>query len=93
MSRQYCPAPHVDVRTDERGRPVALTYLGTTFRGEARGEWRVRTGWWQGEEIWRDCYLWEGDEMLCEVYRDKRSGDWRLLRVYSQEAVGEPTAA
>jgi len=82
MSRLYCPAPSVDVSTDEKGRPVTLHWRGNTYRGEARSHWRIRTGWWEGEEIHRDYYLYEADDLLCEVYLDKRKGDWRLHRIY-----------
>ena len=82
MSRLYHPAPVIDVNTNDRGLPVALSWRGTLYRGEVRQHWRIRTGWWGGEEIWRDYYLYEADELVCEVYHDRRKGDWRLHRIY-----------
>ena len=82
MSRLYHPAPSIEVTTDERGQPVALTWRGSLYRGTVRGHWRIRTAWWEGEEIHRDYYLLEAEDLICEVYQDKRLGDWRLHRIY-----------
>lgn len=81
MSRLYKPARVIEVQADGQGRPVSLRWRGATYRGEGRNHWRVHTEWWD-QEVWRDYYLWESGNLLCEVYRDRLSGKWYMHRVY-----------
>jgi hypothetical protein len=81
MSRLYRPARAIEVQADERGRPLALRWRGAVYRGKSRDHWRIRTGWWE-EEVWRDYYLWESEDLICEVYRDRLGDGWYMHRVY-----------
>ncbi|HNS03921.1 MAG TPA: hypothetical protein PKM78_16255 [Anaerolineae bacterium] len=45
-------------------------------------QWMVRDEWWR-EEIWRHYFQVETDAaLLCVLYHDLLTGDWRLERVY-----------
>ena len=81
MSKLYRPPRPLQVAADAAGRPVAVRWRGALYRGQAHSHWRIHTGWWE-EEIWRDYYLWEGEGLLCELYRDRLRGDWYMHRVY-----------
>ena len=81
MSKLYKPAKPIEVQLDERGRPLVVHWRGTPYRGETCDHWRVHTGWWE-QEVWRDYYLWEGRDLVCEVYRDRLNDGWYMHRVY-----------
>lgn len=81
MSRLYKPARTIEVEADEQGRPLLVNWRGGAYRGQPCGHWRIHTGWWE-EEVWRDYYLWEGEGLVCEVYRDRLGEGWYMHRVY-----------
>lgn len=81
MSKLYKPAKPIEVQLDEQGRPLVVHWRGAPYRGEACDHWRVRTAWWE-QEVWRDYYLWEGKDLVCEVYRDRLNDGWYMHRVY-----------
>ena len=81
MSRMYVPARAIEVEADGDGCPLAVRWRGAVYQGEGRNHWREHTEWWENE-VWRDYYLWESRDLLCEVYRDRLSGEWYLHRVY-----------
>lgn len=44
--------------------------------------WRLEADWWRAplsREYWK---LWLSGDLVCEVYRDRLSDDWRLTRWY-----------
>ena len=46
--------------------------------------WRVHTGWWTGQPVWRD--YWEvttSTGLLVVVYHDLLGGGWYLERIYA----------
>jgi len=81
MSKLYHPARPIEVETDERGCPVALRWRGMCSRGRCLDHWRVHTGWWE-DEVLRDCYLFEGPYLFCEIYLDAFQGRWYMHRMY-----------
>lgn len=81
MSKLYKPAKAIEVQLDEQGRPLVVQWRGVAYRGVTRDHWRVHTGWWE-QEVWRDYYLWEGGDLVCEVYRDRLNDGWYMHRVY-----------
>jgi len=81
VSRLYKPARPIEVQVDEEGRPLAVLWRGALYYGRPCNQWRIHTGWWD-EEVWRDYYQWEGDGLVCEMYRDRLHDGWYMHRVY-----------
>jgi hypothetical protein len=45
--------------------------------------WRVHTGWWRDEEIWRDYWEVITDAgVWCVLFHDLRSGGWFIERIW-----------
>lgn len=81
MSRLYKPALVVAVQTDVRGAPCEVQWRGEIYQGQVLDHWRIQTGWWD-QEIVRDFYLWDSEDLICVLYHDQVHGEWRLHRVY-----------
>ena len=75
----------VAVTTDPHGNPVAFTWQGRRHHlvGVVQ-RWQVDVDWWtpQGRS-WREYMaVLTADHLLCVLYLDLSTAEWRLVRLY-----------
>ena len=73
----------ISVQTN-REEPIALKWEQTEYRiRDMSARWRIHTGWWAGEEVWRDYWQVATDTgLLCVLFHDLLRGTWHLERIY-----------
>lgn len=83
MARFFRPPIAIGVREDGRGLPAGIISRGKAMRVTAvRDRWRVREGWWRGEEVWREYFEVLTDRSAYLIFRDLPAGGWYLQRAY-----------
>ncbi len=80
LSWEVC---EIRVAESEAHEPLAITYAGSERRVEGiLCRWRMCQEWWKRPSE-RDYFRVRLDGgLICEVFRDIRSGCWQLQRVY-----------
>lgn len=84
MTRLFAEPPAVRLEWYE-GEPRSLRVAGRRWTVvEVVRRWRTEIEWWkQGGGISRDhLTVRTADGTLCEVYGDRRTGDWYLQRMF-----------
>ena len=96
MSRLFAQPIPIRVEADAEGVPTAMYWRGRRYEVVVGGQWRLEDGWWRpGAEVARTYYrlrsrLTGGDRdrtgaivrfLLCVVFRDDATGEWRLEKV------------
>ena len=76
------------------GRPISVQVVGekpATLRWrqdeyrihDVSARWRIHTGWWTGEEVWRDYWqITTNTGLLCVLFHDLLRQTWHLERIY-----------
>jgi hypothetical protein len=80
MTKLYWDHPVISVRTASDGAPQALCWRGAWYEGTCINHWRIETGWWEDQPTKRDFYLFDSEELLCEVYLE--ANKWHLHRIH-----------
>ena len=80
--RLYRQAPDIEVDTDDKGQPLVVRWRGRAYWGRVGANWRIETGWWEGEAVERDYYLFHAPGLDCQVYKDLVAGGWHLQVLY-----------
>ena len=73
------------VRIDAQERPLAFVWLGETHAIQSVEDiCEPHLDWWSAEgEVHRMYYLVVTERnLICEIYRDLVTGDWRMSRVF-----------
>ncbi len=81
MSRLFNPAQSVEVRCNERGAPVWISWERGQKVLEINNRWRIDDEWWR-KEISRMYYEVVVPMGLIEVYMDRLTGEWFLERIH-----------
>ena len=83
MSPFWPQGQSIEVRS-KVGKPQAWRWeWGDHLVHDISTHWRIHTGWWSGNEVWRD--YWEvttNTGFLCVLYHDLLEGAWYLERIY-----------
>jgi hypothetical protein len=85
MTRLWSDGEPIRVETDSSGRPTRFEWRSRLYRLQRiQQHWQVDTDWWSEEgRIWRDYLtVTTGDGLLCVIYCDLLTGDWRMEKAY-----------
>ena len=80
----FWPDGHLIEACSEGGRPLRFRWgSGLHHIQDISSHWRIHTGWWSEEEVWRDYWEVTTDtNLLCVLYHDLLKGAWYLERIY-----------
>lgn len=83
--RQYVEGDPIRTRADDRGHPQSFSWHGRLHQVETVEDIREPClDWWSaGGEIHRVYYVVTTHRgMICEIYHDRSTDDWRISRIY-----------
>lgn len=76
---------HIEPRANERGQIAGFVWRGEAHRiARVRQRWRVDSDWWtERGTVSREYYaVTTEDGLLCVLFCDVSTREWRLARVY-----------
>jgi hypothetical protein len=85
MTELWAAGQLITVRVDDQGLPIHFVWQEQTYHIEEIVQaWQLDTEWWRTEgRVWRDYVVaMTTDHLLCVIYHDALSEEWRLLRFY-----------
>lgn len=85
MTHLLFEGERIDTRANERGHLDAFTWRGELHRiARVRQRWRVDSDWWtERGAVSREYYAVTTDSgLLCVLFCDVATREWRLARVY-----------
>lgn len=85
MTRLWSAGELIRVVRDSHHQPLRFVWQGQTYHVEKIHQmWEVDTDWWNGQgRIWRDYFaVTTNNGLLCVLYFDKATSQWRLAKVY-----------
>jgi len=83
MNKLVMQVQELGVIQSDEDEPVAVLYRGEWKRTESvLNRWRICQEWWK-RPVERDYFRvrLEGG-IICELFRERSSGNWQLQRVY-----------
>ena len=82
MTKFFQPAVPIKVKDTARRHPSGFSYKRkfVSVRRVNR-HWRIREGWWR-DEVAREYFQLETPRFTCMIYRDMRTNNWHLQRIY-----------
>ena len=83
MTHLWVDGEPISVQADGNGVPISFVWRDQAHAIlSITNRWRIDEGWWK-ERVWRECFkLLTSTGWLVIIYRDLRTGDWRLQRIY-----------
>jgi hypothetical protein len=85
MSRLWPQGEPILLVLDRWQRPLRFTWRGQMHQvGAVHQTWHIDTDWWSDEgRIYRHYYaLTTTGGLLCVLFQDQLSGEWRLAKIY-----------
>lgn len=84
MTHLWSEGEPITVEVNSQGQPVRFTWQGRQHQLKYIIEhWQIDVDWWSEHgRIWRSYMTITAGSLLCVIYQDLVTHEWRLVRVY-----------